>query len=169
MFYGGLAALSSTAVVLKVYADRGELDTPHGRVIVSILLFQDLCVVPLMLFMPMLADAQAGSAAVGNWAGIARSLLVVAILVAGGRVVVPWVLDRIVLLRDRELFTLCIGFFGLGAAFATASFGLSLALGAFVAGLVISESEYGLQAMSKRAAFSRRVQRHFLRIGRDAS
>ena len=89
VFYGGLVALSSTAVVLKVYADRGELDTPHGRVVVSILLFQDLCVVPLMLFMPMLADAQAGSAAVGNWAGIARSLLVVAILVAGGRVVSP--------------------------------------------------------------------------------
>ena len=153
VFYGGLVALSSTAVVLKVYADRGELDTPHGRVVVSILLFQDLCVVPLMLFMPMLADAQAGSAAVGNWAGIARSLLVVAILVAGGRVVVPWVLDRIVLLRDRELFTLCIGFFGLGAAFATASFGLSLALGAFVAGLVISESEYGLQAMSNVLPF----------------
>ncbi len=153
LFYGGLVALSSTAVVLKVYADRGELDTPHGRVVVSILLFQDLCVVPLMLFMPMLADAQAGSAAVGNWAGIARSLLVVAILVAGGRVVVPWVLDRIVLLRDRELFTLCIGFFGLGAAFATASFGLSLALGAFVAGLVISESEYGLQAMSNVLPF----------------
>ena len=152
VFYGGLVALSSTAVVLKVYADRGELDTPHGRVVVSILLFQDLCVVPLMLFMPMLADAQAG-AAVGNWAGIARSLLVVAILVAGGRVVVPWVLDRIVLLRDRELFTLCIGFFGLGAAFATASFGLSLALGAFVAGLVISESEYGLQAMSNVLPF----------------
>ena len=153
VFYGGLVALSSTAVVLKVYADRGELDTPHGRVVVSILLFQDLCVVPLMLFMPMLADAQAGSAAVGNWAGIARSLLVVAILVAGGRVVVPWVLDRIVLLRNRELFTLCIGFFGLGAAFATASFGLSLALGAFVAGLVISESEYGLQAMSNVLPF----------------
>ena len=152
VFYGGLVALSSTAVVFKVYADRGELDTPHGRVVVSILLFQDLCVVPLMLFMPMLADAQAGTA-VGNWVGIARSLLVVAILVAGGRVVVPWVLDRIVLLRDRELFTLCIGFFGLGAAFATASFGLSLALGAFVAGLVISESEYGLQAMSNVLPF----------------
>ena len=152
LFYGGLVALSSTAVVFKVYADRGELDTPHGRVVVSILLFQDLCVVPLMLFMPMLADAQAGTA-VGNWVGIARSLLVVAILVAGGRVVVPWVLDRIVLLRDRELFTLCIGFFGLGAAFATASFGLSLALGAFVAGLVISESEYGLQAMSNVLPF----------------
>ena len=153
LFYGGLVALSSTAVVFKVYADRGELDTPHGRVVVSILLFQDLCVVPLMLFMPMLAGAQAGSTAVGNWIGIARSLLVVAILVAGGRVVVPWILDRIVLLRDRELFTLCIGFFGLGAAFATASFGLSLALGAFVAGLVISESEYGLQAMSNVLPF----------------
>ena len=152
LFYGALVALSSTAVVFRVYADRGELDTPHGRVVVSILLFQDLCVVPFMLLIPILADAGTG-AAIGNWGGIAGSLLVVAALVAGGRVAVPWILDRIVLLRDRELFTLCIGFFGLGAAFATASFGLSLALGAFVAGLVISESEYGLQAISNVLPF----------------
>ena len=152
LFYGALVALSSTAVVFKVYADRGDLDTPHGRIVVSILLFQDLCVVPLMLLIPILADAQTG-AAIGTWGDIAGGLLVVAILVAGGRVVVPWILDRIVLLRDRELFTLCIGFFGLGAALATASFGLSLALGAFVAGLVISESEYGLQAISNVLPF----------------
>ena len=147
LFYGALVALSSTAVVFKAYADRGELDTPHGRITVSILLFQDLCVVPFMLLIPMLADPQAGGTG-DSLVGIARSLVVMAVLVAGGRVAVPWVLDRIVLLRDRELFTLCIGFFGLGAAFVTASFGLPLALGAFVAGLVISESEYGLQAIS---------------------
>ena len=72
----------------------------------------------------------------------------VAILMLAGRVAVPWILDRVVLLKNRELFTLCVAFVGVGAAFVTASFGLSLALGTFLAGLVISESEYGLQAVS---------------------
>lgn len=146
VFLGFLFALSSTAIVLKIYTDRGELDTPHGRVIVAILLFQDLCIVPLMLFTPLLAGVERG---VGDavWA-IAASLAVVAALVLGGRAVVPWLLERVAGIRNREIFTLGIVFLGLGAAYITASFGLSLALGAFLAGLVISESEYGVQALS---------------------
>ncbi|HEX9723693.1 MAG TPA: cation:proton antiporter [Vicinamibacteria bacterium] len=147
LFYSALLALSSTAIVLKLYADRVELDSPAGRVVVPILLFQDLCVVPLMLLVPVLARADSDGMA-GIWSAVGTSLLVVIALMIAGRRIVPWVLDRVVLLRNRELFTLCIGFFGLGAAFITASFGLSLALGAFLAGLVISESEYGLQAVS---------------------
>ena len=147
LFYGSLVALSSTAIVLKVYADRLELDTPSGRVVVSILLFQDLCVVPLMLLLPVLAQAGSGSVE-GIWSAVGKSLLVVAALMVVGRRAIPWILDRVVLLKIRELFTLCIAFFGLGAAFLTASFGLSLALGSFLAGLVVSESEYGLQAVS---------------------
>jgi len=147
LFYGALVALSSTAIVLKIYADRVELDSPPGRVVVSILLFQDLCVVPFMLLIPVLADAGSGPVT-RVWIVFGNSLLVVGTLVVAGRVVVPWILDRVVLLRNRELFTLCIAFVGLGAAFVTASFGLSLALGSFLAGLVVSESEYGLQAVS---------------------
>ena len=147
MFYGSLVALSSTAIVLKLYADRVELDSPPGRVVVSILLFQDSCVVPLMLLVPVFAQVGSGPL-VGLWAEVATSLLVVAILMLAGRVAVPWILDRVVLLKNRELFTLCVAFVGVGAAFVTASFGLSLALGTFLAGLVISESEYGLQAVS---------------------
>ncbi len=146
MFFGALVALSSTAIVLKVYTDRGELDTPHGRVVVAILLFQDLCVVPLMLLAPVLAGVSEGIGAALRDTGL--SLAVVAALVLGGRVAVPWVLERVVGLQNREIFTLCIVFFGLGAAYITASFGLSLALGAFLAGLVVSESEYGVQALS---------------------
>ncbi len=145
LFYGALLALSSTAIVLKLYADRVELDSPAGRVVVSILLFQDLCVVPLMLLVPVLAHAEGTT---GIWSAVGTSLLVVIVLMVAGRLIIPRILDRVVLLRNRELFTLCIGFFGLGAAFVTASFGLSLALGAFLAGLVISESEYGFQAIS---------------------
>ena len=115
--------------------------------VVSILLFQNLCVVPLMLLVPVLAHADAGGMA-GIWRAVGTSLLVVIVLLVAGRLMIPRILDRVVLLRNRELFTLCIGFFGLGAAFVTARLGLSLALGAFLAGLVISESAYGLQAMS---------------------
>jgi CPA2 family monovalent cation:H+ antiporter-2 len=144
--YGALAALSSTAVVLRVYTDRGVLDSPHGRVVVAILLFQDLCIVPLVLLVRIL-----GGVGTGLWAGlqdVGVGLAVVGTLVLGGRVAVPWALERLVGVKNRELFTVGIVFFGLGAAYVTASFGLSLALGAFIAGLVISESEYGLQALS---------------------
>lgn len=146
VFYGALVALSSTAIVLKAYSDRDELDTPPGRVVVSILLFQDLAVVPLMLLVPVLASTGEAASVVALEVG--KSLVVVASLVVLGRYLVPAVLDRVVLLRNQELFTLCVAFFGLAAAFLTASFGLSLALGAFLAGLVVSESEYGLQALS---------------------
>lgn len=146
VFYGALVALSSTAIVLKIYTDRGELDSPHGRVALAILLFQDICVVPLMLLVPVLAGAGEGIGASARHMGI--SLAVVATLIVVGRAAVPWVLQKVVLLRNREIFTLSIVFFALGAAYVTASTGLSLALGAFIAGLVIAESEYGVQALS---------------------
>lgn len=145
-FLGALAALSSTAIVLKIYTDRGELDTPHGRVVIAILLFQDLAVVPLMLLVPWLSGFGTGGWDAARQIGL--SLVVIGALVLGGRIAIPWLLERIIGLRNREIFTLVIVFCGLGAAYVTASFGLSLALGAFLAGLVISESEYGLQALS---------------------
>jgi CPA2 family monovalent cation:H+ antiporter-2 len=145
-FWGAVLALSSTAIVLKVYTDRGELDTPHGRVVVGILLFQDLCVVPLMLLLPALAGT--GDGALSALRGIAFALVVVGVLVLGGRMAVPFILQRVAALRNREIFTLCVVLFGLGAAYVTAGFGLSLAIGAFIAGLVISESDYGMQALS---------------------
>jgi len=106
LFYGSLVALSSTAIVLKIYADRVELDSPPGRVVVSILLFQDLCVVPLMLLVPVFAHVGSGPLD-GIWTAVGKSLLVVVGLMLAGRVAVPWILDRVVLLKNRELFTLC--------------------------------------------------------------
>ena len=100
MFYGSLVALSSTAIVLKLYADRVELDSPPGRVVVSILLFQDICVVPLMLLVPVFAQVGSGPL-VGLWAEVATSLLVVAVLMLAGRVAVPWILDRVVPLEEQ--------------------------------------------------------------------
>ena len=156
-FYGALAAMSSTAVVTKSYSDRGELDSPHGREVVSVLVFQDLCIVPLMVLLPLLGQ-EAGPAGISVWTRMVASLVVMIALVIGGRFAVRRVLDRIVGLRDRELFTLCVGFFCIATALVTAAAGFSLAIGAFLAGLIISESEYGLQALSDvlpfRALFS---------------
>jgi CPA2 family monovalent cation:H+ antiporter-2 len=146
VLWGSLVALSSTAIILKIYADRGELDSAQGRVVVAILLFQDLCVVPLMVLMPLLAGKEHGSFAV------VRAVLVTIAVTGGfilaGRVVVPKALERVAMLRNQEIFTLCVLGIGLGAAYLTSLFGLSLALGAFLAGLIIAESEYGLQALS---------------------
>jgi CPA2 family monovalent cation:H+ antiporter-2 len=146
VLWGALVALSSTAIILKVYADRGELDATHGRVVVAILLFQDLCVVPLMVLLPLLAGTEQGLGAVlrAIWVTVA----VTGGLVLAGRFVVPRLLERVTSLRNQEIFTLCVLGIGLGAAFLTSRFGLSLALGAFLAGLTVSESEYGLQALS---------------------
>lgn len=149
--WGALIALSSTAVVLKLYQERGELDAAHGRVVVAILLFQDLCVVPLMLLLPLLAGESGGPGA--TLTRVATSVVVVTVLTGAGRWIVPWALARVASVRVQELFTLSVVGIGLGAAFVTSAFGLSLALGAFLAGLIIAESEYGLQALSDMLPF----------------
>ena len=148
LFYGALVAMSSTVAVTKLYADRGELDTPHGREAVSILLFQDLCIVPIMALLPLLAGAggQPGAPSVGMQLLVSLGAMVA--LVVGGRLAVRWTLDRVVSERNRDLFTLCVGFFAIGTALVSAAAGFSLAIGAFLAGLIISESEYGQQALS---------------------
>jgi CPA2 family monovalent cation:H+ antiporter-2 len=149
--FGALAALSSTAIVLKVYSDRGALDGPDGRIVVPVLVFQDLCIIPLVLLVESLGgEAETpGQLAVR----VGGSVVAVVVLVLGGRVVVPRVLAAVAAVRSRELFTLSIVFLGVGAAFAGALAGLSLALGAFLAGLIISESDYGAQALADVVPF----------------
>jgi CPA2 family monovalent cation:H+ antiporter-2 len=155
--FGCLFALSSTAIVLGSHRDRGELDAPHGRVSLAVLLFQDLMIVPLIVLLQIFG-ASGGD---GDWRELVRpllGLLILIVVVPVGRVLVPAVLKRVPDIRGSDIFTLVISFFGLGAAFLTASLGLSLAVGAFIAGLIISESEYGAQALSDvlpfRALFS---------------
>lgn len=146
ILWGALIALSSTAIILKLLADRGELDATHGRMLVAILLFQDLCVVPLVVLMPILAGTEEGLSALLR--AVAVTIAVTGGILLAGRYIVPPFLKRVTEMRNQEIFTLCVLGIGLGAAFLTSSFGLSLALGAFLAGLVVSESEYGLQALS---------------------
>ena len=122
-----------------------EMDTPHGKTALGILIFQDLCIVPLMLFTPLLAGGGNGLQEIA----IISAKAVAVILAAhyGARFLVPWIFEQVVKSRSRELFILTIIFIGMGTAWLTARAGLSLALGAFIAGLAISESEYSHQAL----------------------
>ena len=149
VFFGFLVALSSTMVVLKLLMDRGELDSGHGRIMIGILLVQDLSVVPLMVIMPAIGSGVSG---VELWLalGIAglKAVLFIVVMLALGMWVLPWVLGKMAGQRSRELFMLVVVTLCLAAAFGTYYFGLSAAFGAFVAGLLISQSAFARQALA---------------------
>jgi CPA2 family monovalent cation:H+ antiporter-2 len=146
LLLGFVIAVSSTAIVLRGLSARGELETPHGRLALGILVFQDLCVVPMVLVIPLLGDAP------GDGTSIWVSLLTAAVVVAGSlvaaRLVVPRFLDAIARTRQRDLFVLSVFLICLGTAWLASNAGISLALGAFLAGLVVSGSRYREQAIS---------------------
>ncbi len=144
IFYGFLISLSSTAIVLKILNERGEAHALHGRLATGILLFQDLCIIPMMLLVPLLSRSAAVSPLLVGGA-LGQALLVILFIVLAARFALPWALDQVAQLRNRELFILFVVFFSLGTAWITSEFGLSLALGAFIAGLLIAESEYSHQ------------------------
>ncbi|WNM59118.1 cation:proton antiporter domain-containing protein [Candidatus Nitrospira allomarina] len=152
VFWGLLLSLSSTAIVLKILGDRGEMDALHGQATMAILIFQDLAVVAMILLTPVLGTGSQGETGV-IVETLVKSVLVVGLIVLAARVLVPHVLHLIVGTRSRELFLLSIIVLGLGTAWLTSLAGLSLALGAFIAGLVISESEYSHQALAEVIPF----------------
>ena len=145
---GGAMAMSSTAMVMRLAADRGEIESPHGRPVVGVLLFQDLAVVPLLVLIPALAGIGAdGGQGLSTALGLAfgKSVLVLAVaLLIGQRVVRPW-LTLVARRKSQELFTLNVLLMTLGLAWITEHAGLSLALGAFLAGMLISETEFRYQ------------------------
>jgi len=143
IFFGFLIALSSTAIVLKSYVDRNEVDSPHGKTGIGILLFQDISVVPMMLLIPILGSGEGDTAEVLSGLGI--SLVALVVILGVSYFLVPKIFSVIGKLRSPEMFVLTIVFLFLGISFATSQFGLSLALGAFIAGVVISESDYSHQ------------------------
>jgi monovalent cation:H+ antiporter-2, CPA2 family len=147
VFFGFLFALSSTAIVLKSYIDRAEIDAPHGRAGVGILLFQDLSIVPMMLMIPILSGREGTSPAkIALTLGIA--VAAIAVIIFAARTVVPYLLYHIVRLRSPEVFIISVVLLSLGTSWLTSQAGLSLALGAFIAGIVLSESEYSHQIVA---------------------
>ncbi|MEM1041313.1 MAG: cation:proton antiporter [Bacteroidota bacterium] len=146
VFTGFLVALSSTAIVLKLLAERAETDTPPGRLTLAVLIFQDLAVVVMVLLVPTLAGA-GGSALDTAWA-LGKAALVVAFVLVGARRAIPWMLDRLAKTRRTELLLLAVVAVCFGTAWLTSLAGVSLALGAFLAGLVVSESHYAEAAVA---------------------
>jgi CPA2 family monovalent cation:H+ antiporter-2 len=141
---GGALAMSSTAILAKLLAERFELNSPHGRQIIGILLFQDLAVVPLLILIPALG-APAGDLAATLGLAVAKAVVVLTVLlVVGQRVMRAW-FHVVARQKSPELFVLNVLLVTLGVAYLTDLAGLSLALGAFVAGVLISETEYRYQ------------------------
>ena len=147
IFFGFIISLSSTMVVLKLLMERGEIDTVHGRVLLGILLVQDLSVVPMMVAITAVAGEPGGlwaslGIALGEAVGFIAGMLVL------GYWFMPWLLKRVAGQRSRELFLLTVVVICLAAAFGTYYMGLSAAFGAFAAGLLVSQSGYARQAFA---------------------
>jgi CPA2 family monovalent cation:H+ antiporter-2 len=146
VWFGALISLSSTMVVLKTVQAQGRRGTLSARVMFGILIVQDLAVVPLMIVLPELSDPAGGLLALGTAA--LRAVLLLGVIVLVATRLVPRLLAFVARWNSRELFLLSTTTLALGIGYITWSFGLSMALGAFVAGLVINESEYVHQALS---------------------
>jgi len=141
---GGVLAMSSTAIVSKMLVERAELNTPHGQKIMGVLLFQDLAVVPLIIIIPALASSGSAIYTTLAVALFKAAVVLAALLVFGQRLLRPW-FHLVARQKSSELFMLNILLFTLGLAYITELAGLSMALGAFVAGMLISETEYRYQ------------------------
>lgn len=152
IFFGMLISLSSTAIVLRVLSERNEVDAPQGKIALSILVFQDLAIVPMMLFLPILGMGEDVSIF-----GIIFKLLVAIAFLAGiiviSRYLMPGLLFQLANLRIREAFIIGIILLILGTAYLTEMIGLSLALGAFIAGLILSETDFTHQIVAEIIPF----------------
>lgn len=152
IFLGMLVALSSTAIVLKLLQDREEINTPHGTVNISILLFQDICVVPMMIAVPLLAIRQEINIATTITNVLIATLTVIAVFLLA-RFLTPRFLNIIVRTRIKEIFVISSLLLCIGMSYVSFLLGLSLSLGAFISGIVISESRYSHQIVSSILPF----------------
>jgi CPA2 family monovalent cation:H+ antiporter-2 len=151
IFLGFLLALSSTAIVLRGLQQRGEVDAPHGRLTLGILVFQDFSVVPMMLAIPLLSGSDIPAR--DFLSTMLHSIAIVVGVLLAARLIVPRVLNLIARTRQRQLFILSIFLICIGTAWLITSSGASLAIGAFLAGLVVAGSEYRHQALADLISF----------------
>ncbi|MDH3360022.1 MAG: cation:proton antiporter [Desulfobulbaceae bacterium] len=146
LWFGALIALSSTMVVLKTMMNQGVLGTLSSRVMIGMLIVQDLAVVPLMIILPQLSNPQSGLPLLGI--AVVKSAVFLFLMFYLGTRILPKFLAVVASWHSRELFILTITAIGLGIGYATYLFGLSFAFGAFIAGMVLSESDFGHQALN---------------------
>jgi CPA2 family monovalent cation:H+ antiporter-2 len=148
LFMGLTVSLSSTAVVLRLLQQNAQVDAPHGRMSLAILVSQDLMIVPMMLLIPVLAGSSGAGLGASLGAFVVQAVVILVVVMVLARFVVPQMLERVVRTRSRDLFLLTILALCLAIAYIASLAGLSLALGAFLAGLLVSESEYSHQALA---------------------
>jgi CPA2 family monovalent cation:H+ antiporter-2 len=146
IWFGALVSLSSTMVILKTLMAQGSLGNLSSRIMIGMLIVQDLAVVPLMLILPELNNLEQSLPSLGL--AVLRAAAFLLVMVYGGTRIIPFLLKRIAQWNSRELFIIAIMALGLGVGYVTYLFGLSFAFGAFIAGMVLSESDYSHQALS---------------------
>lgn len=146
IFIGGIVALSSTAIVIKSLQQQGQVETAHGTIMLAVLIFQDIAIVPMMLFSPILKNGFGIFSSISLMPALLSALIIISVLVSA-KYIVPVVLNAMVNTRRREIMLLTILFICFFIGWVTQKAGLSMALGAFLAGLIISESEFGDHAM----------------------
>lgn len=146
VFFGCLAALSSTAIVLRLLQQKAQAEAPHGRIALAVLIFQDLAIVPMVLAVPLLAGS-AELSPVTMAKQILRAVAVLGGFVLFARYALPHIMRSVVRTRSRELLLLSTLALCLAVALTTLQLGLSLSLGAFLAGLLLAGSEYSLNAL----------------------
>jgi CPA2 family monovalent cation:H+ antiporter-2 len=148
LLLGYVVALSSTAVVLKVLSDRAELHAPHGQFALSVLLFQDFSVLPMLLFLPVLRDP--GTVGVSTiLETLAVGVLATGAIIVVARRILPAILEQVLRLRSQELLVGVVIIVCFGTAWLAESLGVSIAIGAFIAGIIVSESEYSHQVVAE--------------------
>lgn len=148
VLFGLIISLSSTTVCMKILMDRGELDSVHGRIMVAILILQDLAAVLMIIIEPILGQVEQ-NLVLTLIRAVGGALVFVIIALVTGLWILPWLMGRVVGVRSRELFLLTVLVLGLGAALGTQIFGLSAVFGAFLIGLVLQETRFGHQALAE--------------------
>ncbi|MDK9699159.1 MAG: cation:proton antiporter [bacterium] len=147
LFYGIAFALSSsTAVVLRTLTDRQEIDAPHGRIIIGTLIFQDLCIVPMFLILPILAGDGGGNPLFDISFAMMKAAIIIVLILVISRWAVPKLFEKVDRLRSSELFLFTVITLCIGTAWFTSYIGLSLSLGAFLAGMILADTEHSHRA-----------------------
>jgi len=146
LYFGFIISLSSTAIVLKLFQEKGQVDTPHGKVVLAILIFQDIIAIPMMLVIPLLSNIDSNNS-ISFLEFIFKVTVILSFLILSTKLIIPKLLYQIIKTKIKELFLLTLALICIGTAWLTSYLGLSLALGAFIAGLIISESEYSHEAL----------------------
>ena len=146
IWFGALISISSTMVLLKTLENQGWMGTLSSRVMIGMLIVQDLAVVPMLIILPLLNDPKAGLPIL-IFSAVKAGVFLILMILAGTRII-PGIMKTVANWNSRELFLLATTAMGLGVGYGTYLFGLSFAFGAFVAGMVLSESDYGYKALS---------------------